>query len=384
MAYPVKYFSSKMRGAPSLDGTPGSLINVIDAVGINGFGQVTAVSLVVTAGKAKITFDTDINFETNSVVLVSGVNVTSLNGEQYVVSKTTNSITYNTLEPDVTATGTIIVKYAPIGLTKPFTGVSKAVYMFPSIEYSGYFVRIDDTVGQLAFINGYKTMTDIDTGSDRVPDISQNKSTFMKSNSANTTKTSWNIICFDKGMYLCINPFDPISNPNYRSRFIYYIGDYNKRKSIDHFNFIISCSSSNTYSVGNYSLSSLTINDSSRSNYIAKDLNGIGLPIPFNNAPAGYGPSGIIGNSSYLGNYPNSSDNSLLLSDMIVVDSGVRGKFPGILLPLQIVTGKFVTGQIIDGSGDYLGKKLLIINTGQASTASSDTGSVFFDITGPW
>lgn len=381
MAYPVKNFNSKMRGAPSLDGTPGSFINVIDAVGINGFGQVTAVSLVVTGGKAKITFDTDINFETNSVVLVSGANVTSLNGQQYIVSKTSNSVTYNTLEPNVTATGTIVVKYAPIGLTKPYTGISKAVYKFPSIEYSGYFIRVDDTAGQMLYLNAYKTMTDIDTGTDQIPDASQKICSFDKSSSADTESTQWEIISFDKGMYLCINPYS--SDTTVTPRQIYYIGDINKRKSIDHFNFVLCATDKTSYTANGSSLTDNRV--SGKSFYAAKDIYGIGLPIEIKNAPAGYGPVANInfGEGSELGNYPNSSDNSLLLSDMIAVDTGVRGKFPGILIPLQVITNKFTTGQIIDGSGDYLGKKLLVINCDQYFY-STESGSVFFDLTGPW
>ena len=50
--FPVKYINNNMRGAPQLPGTAGTLIAVLDAFLITGFGQVTALSVTVAGGIA--------------------------------------------------------------------------------------------------------------------------------------------------------------------------------------------------------------------------------------------------------------------------------------------------------------------------------------------
>ena len=68
----VKYFHSEMPGAPVMSGTAGSRIAVLDACLVDGWGLLTASSVVVAAGVATATFPTSHAFEPRTVALVAG------------------------------------------------------------------------------------------------------------------------------------------------------------------------------------------------------------------------------------------------------------------------------------------------------------------------
>ena len=124
----VKWARSTMPGAPALTRAAGSLIALLDALLVNGWGQQTASSVVVAGGVATATFPTDHAAAKHAVVLVDGVTgaLTALNGEQKVTAVAPNVIKWATAAADGTATGTITVKMAPAGFNKPFSGTNLA------------------------------------------------------------------------------------------------------------------------------------------------------------------------------------------------------------------------------------------------------------------
>ena len=63
MIYPVKYFHSDMRGAPTINGTPGALIAALDACLITGFGLTTVTGISVSGGVATATVSAGNSFE---------------------------------------------------------------------------------------------------------------------------------------------------------------------------------------------------------------------------------------------------------------------------------------------------------------------------------
>lgn len=50
MSTAVKFFHSEMPSAPVLSGTAGSLLAILDACLVNGWGLMTATSVVVSGG----------------------------------------------------------------------------------------------------------------------------------------------------------------------------------------------------------------------------------------------------------------------------------------------------------------------------------------------
>jgi len=164
-----------MPGAPALTRAAGSLIALLDALLVNGWGQQTASSVVVAGGVATATFPTDHAAAKHAVVLVDGVTgaLTALNGEQKVTAVAPNVIKWATAAADGTATGTITVKMAPAGFNKPFSGTNLAAYKSAHPYAHGQFLRIADTTAEYARAIGYENMTAISTGTGLFPSAAQ-------------------------------------------------------------------------------------------------------------------------------------------------------------------------------------------------------------------
>ena len=171
----VKWARSTMPGAPVLTRAAGSLIALLDALLVNGWGVQTATSVVVASGVATATFATDHAAARHSVVLVAGVTgaLVGLNGEQKVTAVEPNKIKWATTEADGTAAGTITVKMAGAGWTKPFSGTNLAAYKSASPAAHGQFLRVADTTAEYARAVGYENMTAISTGTGLFPGAAQ-------------------------------------------------------------------------------------------------------------------------------------------------------------------------------------------------------------------
>lgn len=171
----VKWARSTMPGAPVLTRAAGSLVALLDALLVNGWGVQTATSVVVVGGVATATFPADHAAARHSVVLVAGVTgaLAGLNGEQKVTAVEPNKIKWATTEADGTAAGTITIKMAGAGWTKPFSGTNLAAYKSASPAAHGQFLRIADTTAEYARAVGYENMTAISTGTGLFPSAAQ-------------------------------------------------------------------------------------------------------------------------------------------------------------------------------------------------------------------
>lgn len=186
----VKWVRSTMPGAPVLTRAVGSLISLLDALLVNGWGQQTATSVVVAGGVATATFPTDHAAAIHSVVLVDGATPSGLNGEQKVTAVEPNVIKWATEEADGTATGVITVKMAPAGFEKPFTGTNLAAYKSTSPDAHGQFLRIADTTVEYARAIGYENMTAISTGTGLFPSSAQLSGGYYWGKSMDTSGTA--------------------------------------------------------------------------------------------------------------------------------------------------------------------------------------------------
>ena len=203
MIYPVKYYHDAMQGAPVLSGTPGAVIALLDACLITGFNSKTVDSLVVAGNIGTITISAGGHgFGVDDIIAISGAAPTALNTEFKVLTATSTALTFATTGiADQTATGTITVKFAPIGgWTKPFSDTNKAVYQSIDVNASGGLLRVDDTAAIFAPVRAYETMSDIDTGSNMTPTTEQ-QSDFgiSKSNAVDASARKWALVA-DKTM----------------------------------------------------------------------------------------------------------------------------------------------------------------------------------------
>lgn len=213
----VRYFDSTMSGAPSLSGTAGALISVLDACLVNGFGTVTLASLVVSSNIATGTVSAGHGFSmigsaVGSVITIAGATPSGLNGTWRIASvpDSTHFTFVTSGISDQTATGTITAVRAPLGFSKVYSGTNKAVYRADDIMSSRLYLRVaDDGTGSATYarIRGYESMSDVDTGTGPFPTDAQFSGGLYwgKSPTANSTARAWRLFGDSQGFYLCVN-----------------------------------------------------------------------------------------------------------------------------------------------------------------------------------
>lgn len=238
-----------------------------------------------------------------------------------------------------------------LGWTKVFSGTNKAVY-YPQQKgtENRLYYRVDDNHGQSYKLSVYETMTDVDTGV-----LVRDYMWVTKSQTADTTVRPWIAIGDAFGVY-----FRSEYYPNHWK--LNYMGLCNSFFSTDMWFSVIT---------GYYSTGSVIVGGGGYSFYAGgtdhriawRSGNGVlevtkpyfwailGVNYPGANYPGEGFPSEY--------NYP--WNNSVVCSPPILVDSGVRGSFPGFYAPHH--SGGFVDLQEIPADG----KTYLVLFDGVAS-----------------
>lgn len=213
----VRYFDSTMSGAPSLSGTAGALIGVLDACLVNGFGTVTLASLVVSSNIATGTVSAGHGFSmiggaVGSVITIAGATPSGLNGTWRIasVADSTHFTFVTSGISDQTATGTITAVRAPLGFSKVYSGTNKAVYRADDVMSSRLYLRVaDDGTGSATYARarGYESMSDVDTGAGPFPTDAQLSGGLYwgKSSAASSTARAWRLFGDSQGFYLSVN-----------------------------------------------------------------------------------------------------------------------------------------------------------------------------------
>lgn len=376
----AKYLHSGMTGAPSMTGSAGSLIAVLDACLINGFGSGTVDSIVIAGGIATVTRSSGHPFEVDSVAEIAGATVSggNINGQQKVLTvPNVNTYTFDaTGLANQTATGTITHKVAPLGWSKPFSGTNLAAYRSPNVAGTGVYLRVNDSNAQEARVIAYESMTDIDTGTAPFPTTAQisGGGYWPKADAANLTVRRWVIYGDDRFFY-----FFPLwSNAgNYAA--LYGFGDPRSFKSPDPYQAIIQVSTSSAAggsSPGAHLAASRT--DPAGGLYICRGVSGLGgsvaaYPYAVSPFPAANSQSG---NGGML--FPSPADNGLYLSPMTTIaNSCVRAILPGLYHCPQQLGGinTFALNSRVNSIANLPGKTLRAL--------SYDNGVQFVDVTGP-
>lgn len=198
----TKFFSSTMGGMAGVTSAAGQMIAVFDACLKDGFGSVTATSLVVASNVATLTVSGGHGFLDYQIIKVEGATPSGLNGEWRITRVNSTVCTFATSGiSDQTATGTITAKTAPLGWTKPYSGTNKAAYQGNTVLGTGCLLRMDDSGTAVTRVVGYETMSNVDTGTGKFPTETQlsGGSYFSKSN--NTSARAWWLIGDDQGFY---------------------------------------------------------------------------------------------------------------------------------------------------------------------------------------
>lgn len=370
----VKYFTSAMAGAPTLNNTAGALIAVLDACLVNGWGSQVASSVVIAGGVGTATLPSTPSAIEQGVVLFTGAAApAALNGERKVTAVGANTIVFDATDlADGAATGTITVKAAPAGWVKAFTGTNLAAYKSANVQASGRLLRVDDTTTTYAGVRGYEAMSDINTGTGIFPMVSQQATNvWLKGDSA--TAKPWFIVANDRMVYVGVAP--QAASPT--QFVIYSFGDAASRKSVDAYRTVLFAATSTTVSaVVAYNPVPAT-SGTYHSKYAARSYAAIGSPVPL--TQTWLQSSGFSGYNGLA--FPNAPDNGILVAPISLLEStSVRGELPGILASPQAAGANIADGQLISGVSGY--NRTLLYR--QACQAAGVFGGVFFDLTGPW
>jgi hypothetical protein len=386
MTNKTRYYSSAQLSAPVLSGTAGSLLAVLDAVLVNGWGSQSASSAVVLSGVATVTFATAHAHIVDGIAAIAGATPAALNGDKRVLSATTNSISFAAAGiSDQTATGSITAKVAPLGWAKPYSGTNLAAYKPTAAEATGCLLRVDDTGTTTARVRGYESMADVNTGSGPFPTLAQQALPgrwWSKSSAASAAARNWTIIGDDRCFFLFTNP-SATSTDNSQGVFF---GDFISVKSNDPYACFLFANLSDRSGITSLIGDSIEYSNGTMSygaGFVARLPNSLG------------GSQGLSPESSFANiadwasgqggyTYPSPVDNGLTLTQQRLSSTpqGIRGYLPGIRLSPQTCAGFFSPGDVVYGSGTLAGVKLRAVKTGATATASS--GVCFFDVLNDW
>jgi hypothetical protein len=389
MSTTVKYFHSAMTGAPLLAGQVGSLIALLDACLVTGFGTGVVDSVVISAGVATVTRSAGHPMQVGTVSLLAGATVTggSINGEHAVLSASLTSYTFDaTGIPDQTATGTITHKAAPAGWSKPFTATNVAAFKMGGVSSSNMLLRVDDTNAQSARVVGYETMTaDVDGGVGPFPSPAQvfGGLYWTKSSAADASARAWVLVADERTFYLSVQ---------YAAGFPGYttltFGDLVPFKSGDAYACVV------TGATGSQTSTRGGLPQSGEIGYIdsaspalewaARASTGLGSAVQGRRTaavPFGANSGVYSGASGSFLAYPNPADNGLYVSPLLFGEASpqisLRGKHAGAYFaPQNLGVTTFSARDPVTGVTGLTGRTLRALQ--------SDAGVMYVDCTGPW
>lgn len=383
----VKYFSSYMLGAQALYGAPGRGIAVLDSCLSTGWGELTAVSVVISSGVATATFSSDHAALVECVVLVTGATPAGLNGEQKITSKDTNILRWATDETDGTATGTIKVKVAPAGFQKVYTGTNLASYKSLSPQANGQYLRVTDTSTQQMRVVGYENMTAVSTGTNPFPTSAQMSGGYYwtKTIYPNTDPVPWVLVSDGRFFYFFTYPeLVASSGYQYISGLLKYFGDTIPiTKASDPFSTVL-CGGvyDDNYTPGLADV----VNTQTTDNCIA---------VPRIIGGTGTSARGIAYLTQLLRNlvYPDKVSGQVTFSRVVYADppdistgapSSARSYLPGILVSTAIYAERVYKNPVQTLKFDDGRTYVVLQANGAGAGYDGARNAVAIDLTGPW
>ena len=400
---PVKWYHSMMRGIPVITGQKGKLRDFLDAVLVNGFGQITVNSITISNKIATIVIPNGETFLNYSVIEISGND--QLKGEYRVIESTTSYIKIKVDLPDQVFNSSIFVKYASLGWTRQRpTSPNNASFYIPKESHSGFRLYINDNYDTATLVKICKGVSNLDNTTDHnnvlidyAPKSGTLFSCWFKSYDASAT-TRANFLIGDGSCFYyqwCRTDWgnDYIALTTGK---VMFCGDINRAYSGDPNAAVILCTyTSNPDYIGNTNhgdsmalKSTINVNYHNSGSNIYKTFIGNVFGDSVTDF-AGRVQDGATLNdwSGWGGTY---MDESLvggveLLKMRAVTNRAIRGDYPGIFFSatdLQALTDLTIE----EGSGELAGRLVLFKKSSNGSVGyeNGDAVCVAYDITGPW
>lgn len=387
MTLPVStpnWFHSAEAGAPTLNNAAGSLLEVLRACKINGFGAVSVTSIVVTDEVATVTAASHgFSAAFGKLVLIEDAPVAELNGRKRIGNVSTNSFTYPA--PGVangTYTGTISAKRAPLGWSEPHSGTNVAMFARTAPEATAMLLRVNDShadgsTATDARVIMVESATGVDTYSGAAPTSGQvSGGLYWHKGPNNATAKNWCVVGDDRFVWVFVQYG---TNVSLFSGFCF--GDMVPYYAADAYGALVagavnagSGSSTNTRIgiIDNYGLLS-----TSNQVVAARAQSGSGSAQP--QSMAGPRSGGIIGGAGLqtAGTTVVVSPSPLHINDG-AAPGIVRGEAPGARLPLfNTPFAHLVPSTVVTGLGDRV---FLPINF----ASQGGNGQFLVELTGEW
>lgn len=392
----VKWFWSKMQGAPYPNGDASQaatdvMRSILDACLVDGFNSLTFTSLAVANGIATATRTAGHGFMADSIINVSGATPSGLNGDKRILSQTVQTITFDaTGISDQTATGTIVIKQAPVGWERVFSSGNKRVWRSPESASPRSYFRLDEGTGDRVSrpISAFEDMTTIDAGTGQWGSATKTFSptTFWAAAYLGFARYDGGWMVFaDKRTVWVIASYTAPTN-GYNALGMLGFGDFQSFIANDAYaEFIMGNYESGTSRYLGSQLFGTTYTGYERT-YLHRDminnLDPVARPIRQINDGSGYGGPA----------FPSPVDNGLILADPLIREQGdgsLRGKARGPLWVMQSVPldNKF-PGSVVTGVAGLEGRSVRLVpisitNSGGIGVDVYE-GRLAFDITGPW
>jgi hypothetical protein len=276
------------------------------------------------------------------------------------------------------------------GWTKAYSDTNLAAYrMSTTSPATGMYLRVDDTGTTAARVVGYKTMSNINTGTGVFPTTAQlSGGLFLrKSNTANTTSRPWMAIACERGFYFWTFGNSTTFGTNSVEDGLLYFGDFSSYKTVNNNNCLITGNIQNTGSSGNTFAQMQTASyTGTQYLWLAKNYTGLAdsqVALKVRRMPSSLATgSGTLG-ASTSSVYPDPVTGNLTLFKIDLLEGpgnvNFSGSFPGLYEP----HGGTNVGNIFDtftGTGTLSGINFILMPIYNSTTL----GRGAFQISGDW
>lgn len=366
MTQPIWYDSTEA-GAPTLNNVAGSLLEVLRACLVNGFGAKTVTSISVSAGVATATCAAHGFTDTyGKLVLIAGATDPLLNGRKQPSNVTTNSFDFPAPGvADGTYTGSMSARRAPLGWAEEFNSGNVSIFKRTAPEASSMLLRVNDSHvapsnATQSDVRMLEAATSVDVFTGAAPTTLGTLNPWDKGTNSATAK-QWTLIGNDRAFYVVLNGYGTQPQANFFGDLVSYHGPDAYR-----------CMLASTGRAAQMSqFAGATA--SGAQHLVAGNVSGLTRPVAATTCGAGSGTT--IGGSSM------GSPSVLAVSRPLYVVSAnesispfVRGHWPGLASPLGSQPLPHLSVSTIQGV------RFLAVN----AWYSSQDGQILLDLDGPW
>ncbi|MFN3493832.1 MAG: hypothetical protein ACK40L_04935 [Hydrogenophaga sp.] len=367
---------SSEAGAPTVNNTVGSLLEMLRCVFVTGFNPRSVTSIVVAAGVATATAAT--HGYTNGLgrlLLIEGAPEAGLNGLQQPITVTTNTFTYAAPGiADGTYSGTITAKRAPLGWVEAHTGTNGAIFARTAPEATSSMLKVLDSRASPAHVSYAQvtmvaTATDFSTVTNEAPTTELTAS--MWGTGANdATVKPWEVLGDDLFAYLVLPSLSGgIGNLYcFGDPVLLYPGDAGGAMLVTHGS-VPGAGAGSLGGLGGPAIINFSATGTQNRIFFHRTLANTVAFVPASVCGAvGWGDAGASGDVVI----PVTSDYYFRTA------AEIRAKLPGLYIPQG--NNAFNAGEVYEFPG--LNRKLLCVSFRRV--AGGGAGQLFLDMSAPW